>query len=131
MIILCHCTVEFPDWGAVTRFPDGTSVDATPHDTHHYHVIAHRLGYGGDTLAYCQEHEFAHAYMCQELLGSRSMVLWSLAHGHTPPKGEGLLEEMAAQQFQRWLRANERPILSGCDWDRLRDRARHLLAPTV
>jgi hypothetical protein len=36
-------------------------------------------------------------------------------------------EEIAAQTFQRWLRANERPIVSGVDWDRLKAEALELL----
>jgi hypothetical protein len=34
---------------------------------------------------------------------------------------------VAAQTFQRWLRANERPICSGLDWDGLKRDALDLL----
>lgn len=128
MIQLRFCTLEFTDWGAQTTFDDTSSVDAVPHDTHHYAIISHRLGYGDDVLAYCQEHEFAHAFVAERLLDDRSIVLWGLAHGKPVPRGEGLFEEMAAQTFQRWLRANERPIISGADWDELKHDALELLS---
>jgi hypothetical protein len=35
---------------------------------------------------------------------------------------------MAAQTFQRWLRANERPILGGVDWDDLKRDALCMMA---
>lgn len=128
MIALRYCTLEFPDWGAVTCFPDGTYVNATPHDTHHYHVVAHRLGYGDDILAYCQQHEFAHSFVAQELKNGPSVVLWELAHGRQADRGAVIYEEATAQTFQRWLQAGEMPIISGADWERMRVDARRLLA---
>lgn len=129
MIHLRHCTVEFTPEGATTRFPDGTSVDATPHpDDHHYSVVAHRLGYGDDILAYCQEHEVCHSLAAQWFWDEPSHVLWSLAHKQQVHRGKGIYEEMAAQTLQAWLRANVRPILSGADWSALKRDALELLA---
>lgn len=129
MIRLRFCSIEFTAAGAVTRFPDGTSVDATPHpDDPRYHVISHRLGYGSNVLAYCQIHEFAHAYLAERLRDRPSHVLWQLAHGQKVDRGEALYEEMATQQFQRWLHANEEPIVSCANWSKLKADALELLA---
>jgi len=117
-IHLRFCHVEYTDFGCVTRFPDGAEVSAWPHDMPHYHVIAHRTGYGDDLLAYCREHEVAHAFVAQFLRNDCSYVLLALAHGQKVNLGAALYEECMAQTFQRWVRANERPIIGGCDWDR-------------
>jgi hypothetical protein len=85
MIKLRFCTIEFTATGAITRFEDGTSYGALPHDEPHYHAVAHRLGYQGDILLYCQEHEHAHALIAEEF-GSHSPVIWALAHGENPPR---------------------------------------------
>jgi len=129
MIRLQYCTMEYTDWGIMTRFADGTEVGAYPHpEMPHYHVIAHRCGYGDDLMAYCREHEFAHEFVCETLLGTPSRILVTLAAGKMPDPAPSAFEEMAAQQFQRWLRANERPILGGVDWDALKAEALRLLA---
>jgi hypothetical protein len=129
MIRLTHCSIEWTDHGCVTRFPDGAEVGAYPHpEQPHYHVIAHRCGYGDDLLAYCREHEFCHALVAERFYDDVSFVLFPLAHKLKPPGGFALLEEIAAQTLQRWLRANERPILAGCDWDALKRDALELLA---
>jgi hypothetical protein len=127
MIELRFCSIEFGTDVVWTHFPDGTSCPATPHLTPHYHVIAHRCGYGDDVMAYAREHEFAHAF-CEERLHERpSRVLWALAHGSMLSGREAVYEEMIAQVFQRWLRANERPIVSGVDWDGMKRDALALL----
>lgn len=121
MINLDHCTVAWTDKGAQTTFPDGTHVEAWPHpEQAHYFVIAHRCGYGDDVLKYCREHELAHSFLAQELRGQASHVLEALAHGWALRRGTAVLEEMAVQAFQRWARANERPIIQGCEWDELK-----------
>ena len=121
MIELRFCAVERTEWGCVTRFPDGAEVSAHPHpEMPHYHIIAHRCGYGDDLLSYCVEHEVAHAFVAERLRGGPSYVLLALAHGEPVEPGAALYEEMVAQQFQRWVRANERPILGGADWDGLK-----------
>lgn len=127
LIKLRFCDLEFTEWGCVTRFPNGASVDAVPHDTPHYHVVSHRLGYGDDLLAYCREHEFAHAFVAERIMSAPSYVLWQLAEERRIDMGKALYEEIAAQTFQRWLRAGERPILSGADWDALKRDALELL----
>lgn len=132
MIVLRFCVIDFTAWGASTHFTDGATVNAVPHDTPHYHVIAHRLGYGDDLLRYCQEHEFCHSFIAERLKAAPSFVLHRLARGDRfdrdpRDRGEVLYEELAAQQLQRWLRANERPIVSGCDWDQLKHDALRLL----
>lgn len=120
-------TVEYTPDGCATHYPDGTHYGAQPHDTHHYHVIAHRCGYGDDILRYCREHEAAHHMVSEWIAGRRSEVLWPLCHGYDPDQAEAVMEEIAAQAFQRWLRANERPIIGGLDWDDLKARALALL----
>ena len=127
MITLAHCTITPTSWGCVTTLRDGTSFGAHPHDTHHYAVIAHRCGYGDDLMAFCVEHEFAHAFMAERLYGAPSPVMWGLAHDCPLDGPASVAEEVAAQVFQRWLRANERPIVGGVDWDGLKRDALGLL----
>lgn len=122
-LVLENCLLKWTERGAELAFDDGTGCEAWPHpEEPHYHVIAHRCGYGDDLLAYCREHELAHALIVQEFDSLPPVVQWSLAHGMEAPRGEALFEEIAAQTLQRWVRANERPILAGCDWDALKAR---------
>jgi hypothetical protein len=120
--------VTFYPEGAFTTYPDGATFAAQPHATPHYQVIAHRCGYGDDLLAYCREHE-----VCRHLIGEalyadgRSPVLWNLAHRVPVDDREAALEEAAVMTLQRWLRADERPIIGGVDWDALKRRALALL----
>jgi hypothetical protein len=127
VIQLRFASVEYTPQGCVSRFEDGTSFGAHPHDTPHYHVIAHRCGYGDDLLAYCREHEVCHHLICEWLYGAPSPILWKLAHGEELPPGYAAFEEFAAQALQRWVRANERPIIGGVDWDGIKIRAEVLL----
>jgi hypothetical protein len=121
MVQLRYCSIEWTDTGARTVFPDGAETVAWPHpEQPHYHVISHRCGYGDDVLAYCREHELAHALVAQEILGEPSHVLESLARGLTPDRGLAVVEEMAVATLLRWVRANERPIVANCDWDRIK-----------
>ena len=128
VIRLKYATLAYTPEGCTTTFQDGATADAAPHDLPHYHVVAHRLGYGDDLLAYCREHEFCHLFIEERLHDRPSLVLWSLAHGTTLSGSRAAYEEIAAQSFQRWLRANERPITSGVDWDGLKRDALRLLA---
>jgi hypothetical protein len=116
-------TLTHTPGGCVTTYDDGSSYGAHPHDTHHYHVIAHRCGYGDDILAYAREHEACHHIVSEWIMGRPSQVLWPLAHGYDPDPADAVQEEALTMTFQRWLRANERPIIGGVDWDGLKARA--------
>jgi hypothetical protein len=120
-IRLRFCELEYTPQGAVTHFRDGSSYGALPHDEPHYHAVAHRLGYAGDILAYCQEHELAHHLIAEEF-GSHSPVIWALAHGEEPPRMIAAAEEALAMTLQRHARANEVPLIEGVDWDALKCR---------
>jgi hypothetical protein len=126
MIRLRFAALDFTLEGAVTHFPDGTSWGALPHDEPHYHALAHRLGYQGDTLAYCREHELAH-HVIAEGFGSHSMVLFALAHGEKPAPMLAAAEESLAMNLQRYVRTNEHPFVDGADWLALRRRFLDLL----
>jgi hypothetical protein len=112
-ITLKHCTIVWTTEGCDTRFHDGTEVGACSHDVPHYYVIAHRLGYGDDLLAYTREHEFCHSFVAEKLFDQPSAVLWGVAHSAMLTGRQAAYEEFFAQGFQRFLRSNERPILSG------------------
>lgn len=118
------------DWGITTHFPDNTYLNATPHDTHHYHVIAHRCGYTDDIVRYCQEHEFFHIFVSTYVL-YRDSILHTLALGFIPARSQAVGEELLTQTMQRWVRANEEPIISDVDWYSLRTRALELLASSI
>jgi hypothetical protein len=127
MIQLRFCQVAYTDYGCRTTFLDGAFVDAIPHLTAHYHVISHRCGYGDDVLRYCREHEVCHSFLAERMDDATSDVLWDLAHDLPTPPQYAVTEEIAVQTFQRWLRANERPIVGGADWDGLKRDALGLL----
>jgi hypothetical protein len=56
MIELAFATVAATPFGCVTRFPDGAEIAARPHpELPHYHVVAHRCGYGDDLRAFAIE----------------------------------------------------------------------------
>jgi hypothetical protein len=121
MIQLRFASLEYTPEGAVTHFPDGSSWGALPHDTPAYHAIAHRLGYEGDTLRYCQEHELAHALIGEHFC-SHSPVIWALAHGEEPPAMIAAAEEALVLTLQRYARANEVPMVDRVDWPALKSR---------
>lgn len=127
MIQLRFASLEITPDGAVTHFPDGTRWGALPHDEPHYHALAHRLGYEGDTLRYCREHELAH-HCVAEHFNSHSPILWALAHDEKPPCLFVPAEEALAMALQRYARANEHPMVEGVDWSRLRARFLSLAA---
>lgn len=123
MLRLRHCSIQWTERGARVSFLGGAETEAWPHpDDHHYHVISHRLGYGDDVLRYCREHELAHAVIAEEFEDGPSYVLRMLARGETPDQRRAVLEEMAVATLLRWVRANEEPIIGGCDWDMLKIR---------
>ena len=98
MVRLKFCTVGWRDDGAVwTTFNDGSECPATSHDTHHYHVIAHRLGYGDDIASYTLEHEVMHSFVSEWFYDKPSPVLWAIAHGKMLPGKEAAFEEIVAQ----------------------------------
>lgn len=130
MIRLRYASIGWTTFGCVTVFEDGTEAPAVPHDSHHYHVVAHRLGYGDDILAYTREHDFTHSFIEERLHNRPSQVLWHVAHGSPLSGSESIYEELAAQSFQAWLRANQRPIASGIDWDALKRDALAMLDET-
>lgn len=116
-----------PD-GCASVYADGASFGALPHDTHHYHVIAHRCGYGDDILRYCREHEVCHHVVGEFFYGGRSPILWALAHDEPVEPAAAALEEAMTMAVQRWVRAAERPIIGGVAWDAVRDRVLAVLA---
>lgn len=129
LIRLRFATIERTDFGCVTRFDDGSFVNSIPHPQDpHYHVVAHRCGYEDDLHAYTLEHEFAHCLLAERLQQRASPVLWALAHGTEASAGDAALEELAVQSFQRYLRANEQPIVGGIDWGLMKREALALLA---
>jgi hypothetical protein len=121
VIELRFARLEYTPEGAVTYFRDGSSWGATPHDLPHYHALAHRLGYEGDILAYCREHELAH-HVLSEGFGSHSLVLFALAHGEQPTPMIAAAEESLALNLQRYARTGENPFVDGADWPSLKAR---------
>lgn len=130
IIPLQFCTVEWTDWGCITRFNDGAEAPSVPHLADaHYREITARLGYGDDLMAYCKAHDFCHCFLEERLHGRPSRVLWGLAHKRPLTAHDAAYEELAAQAFQRWLQAGEEPIVGpGVDWWGLKRAALELLA---
>lgn len=130
---LKFCTIEKTAEGCLSVFDDGTSVPSIPHpDDPHYHVVAHRLGYGeGHTLdvlhRYCYEHDFVHHFVAEYLFDAPSPSLWGVAHNDPVPEHHAACEEAIVMTFQRWLRANEQPIIAGVDWHAMKAAALRLI----
>jgi hypothetical protein len=132
-------TLTYAPGGCVTAYDDGTSYGAHPHDTPDYDEITRRCGYweawpglgpllrAQARLRYCREHEASHHIVSEWIMGRSSQVLWPLAHGYDPDPADAVQEEALTMTFQRWLRANERPIIGGVDWNGLKARALALL----
>jgi hypothetical protein len=133
-ITIGSATITYTPDGALTTYWDEASYGAQPHDTPDYATIAERCGYGvgpAARLAYCREHEVCHHVVSEWITGVESKVLWPLAHGFDPDPADAVLEEALAMAFQRWLRAGERPIIGGVDWDGLKARTLALLGESV
>ncbi|RSV15671.1 hypothetical protein CA235_07405 [Sphingomonas sp. ABOLF] len=138
-IPLTHATVTYTPEGCYSTFRDDSSYGALPHDTPDYDEIARRCGYwegwpglgpllrGQARLRYCREHEVCHHLVGEAFYNGPSPVLWALAHGSEVTLQEAALEEAMVMTLQRWLRANERPIIGGVEWSALKSRALALL----
>lgn len=141
--VLERAAVTLTDDGCYSTFADGTTWGAQPHDTPHYDEIARRCGYlppnncadptpiremtAAARMAYCREHEVFHHVVGEVFFFGPSPVLWKLAHGHDVDPMYAALEEAMVMTLQRWVRAGERPIIGGVDWDALRTRCLALL----
>jgi len=123
---LKHCDLRAWEWGCETVFPDGTSVPSTPHDTAHYHVISHRCGFGDDLNGYCLSHDLMHSLTQEWFYDRPSEVLWAIAHGQMLSGRAAASEEIVAQVAQRWVWANEQPIIGGVGWSAFKARALEL-----
>lgn len=69
--------------------------------------------------------------LSEELRGGPSAVLWALAHGYELSGPAAAFEELSVQAFQRYLRANEQPIVGGVDWGAMKRRALELLHQAI
>ena len=78
-------------------------------------------------LAYCREHEVFHHVVGAVFYFGPSPVLWRLAHGEPVDEKYAALEEATVMALQRWVRAGERPIIGGVDWDALKAQCLALL----
>lgn len=129
MIKLKHCIVEWVSEGVKTTFADDVATTAWPHvHDPHYAVATRRAGYLDDTMTYCREHDFLHAFLAEELADERSHVLWCSATNETPEPVRAYQEEALVQVFQCWLRADRECLIGEMPYHALRDKARGLLA---
>ncbi|MFS0771052.1 hypothetical protein [Sphingomonas sp. 1P08PE] len=149
MIRINDATVTYTADGAHTAYDDGSSYGAQPHATAHYDEIADRCGYlaratvatwpldpsddeeAAARLAYCREHEVFHHIVGGLFYGGRSPILWALAHGSEVTPEQAALEEAMVMTVQRWVRAGERPIIGGVEWDAVRANALALFEAAV
>jgi hypothetical protein len=122
MLQLKHASIKWTDFGC-TVFIGGKEIGAWPHpEMTDYHVVAARLGYQYDLLRYCREHELAHLLVEEWFHDRPSQVLAALAAGKMLSGKKAVYEESMAQQLQAFVRANQRPIVGGVDWDGLKAR---------
>lgn len=127
-------TCQWVKNGSLTTFPglERHSSNAYPHpEDPHYPVVAYECGYGDDLMAYCREHDFVHSFLadaCGELAGS-PVLWWEARCALHPYPLNAVREEALVIAFQRWLRANQAPIIAfpGYSWDELKRKAMHYL----
>jgi hypothetical protein len=132
VIPLRFCLVSFygDDQGGFvwTQYPGGQGWGGYPGGDQSYFALAARLGYGTDVMRYCLEHDFLHSFLCEQLYGRPSAVLYSLAHGRRHPDST-IGEEAIVQLFQGFLRAgwDMTAVAPDVDWWAIRDQARAIL----
>lgn len=134
------CTVSFYRTFVWTQFPTGQGwggvpdVGGDPEVDAAYRRLARKLGYGNDTLTYCQEHDFCHSFVEQEIFGRPSPILWALAHDRRHPDTT-VYEEALVQHFQGFMRGSDQDgqydmtaVAPDIEWCAVRQKAWDLLA---
>lgn len=116
MIRLRFCDIALTDWGCETRFHDGTSIGAHPHDEPDYHLVSADCGNPGDILGFCRDHDAIHSLVAEWFFGAPSRILWELAHDRSASPSIAVQEEALVQTCRRWVRADKRPIIADADW---------------
>lgn len=101
--------LDIYDDGIVTVFPGVGDLEACPQDNDEYRATALRLGYGGDLLLMCQEHEATHTLLAVMMGLPRSPTLFGVVTGNFWPHYR--TEEAAVLAFQANCRATGVSIL--------------------
>jgi hypothetical protein len=127
VISLKFCSIVWTPEGCDTHFDDGTIAGSKWHDTPHYHVASHRVGLGHNLLAYTRSHDVCHALVEEWMHDRPSQVLWGVAHNKMLSGRKSAYEEIATVAAQRWIHANEEPIISGVRWDAFKAKAIELM----
>lgn len=86
----------------VTTFADGTEAHACPHDTADYREHSRRSGAGDDVDRYCLEHDLAHVWFGEHVVGGESPVLRHVASGSEFPTEQLDAEEEITKLLQRY-----------------------------
>lgn len=89
--------------GSAIGMPCGAVIPGEPHNTDEYRATALSLGYGGDTLAMCRDHDPLHAMLCDWLGLPESYALREAAGLPTDPR-LAQMEEAAVIAVQRFMR---------------------------
>jgi hypothetical protein len=122
-------TFSYTPEGCRTVYSDGATLDSYPHlEMPHYYVISHRTGYGDDVMAYCREHDLFHHLVACFFGTISSSVLWRSAHSGDDGPIPAAYEEVLVMTCQKWVRANERPIIGDVNWDAFKAKALGVLA---
>jgi hypothetical protein len=102
--VLGQTVFEVWPYGCRAILPDGAEAQGAPQDTAEYRARAAALGYGGDTLSSCRDHDLLHAALCAWLGLPESPVLRHSAEGRGASDLTNL-EEDAVLAVQRFARA--------------------------
>jgi hypothetical protein len=112
-----------------TRWPDGVTLVAVPHETAEYAARARALGYSGGDPAWemCWQHEIAHHWLSWQFNHESSRVLRAVAEGREADPDLYGAEEDLVLAWQRFVTADEKtgPLrwLVWHDWDLDQERA--------
>jgi hypothetical protein len=114
------------DGGCFTRYEDGATWGAEPHDSADYLEITKRLQYASP-MAYAVAHEVSHNVLAEIGFNRRSVVLWPLAHGLPVNLQTAVGEECAVQSLQGFVQLGIRPIVGDAPWQLMADNVVEVL----
>lgn len=106
MNLVCRngTVIEVTEGGSRVTLPDGTVIEGNPQPDDEYRDTAEWLGYGGDTLAMCRDHDPLHALLT-DWLGLPASFSLRVAAGLDQPNALAGLEEEAVLALQKFVRA--------------------------
>jgi hypothetical protein len=125
---LKYCEVHFCKDGVATHFGQAVTTNWPWFDDANWLEIMRSAGYE-DTLQYCQEHDFFHAFLAERWFDKPSYVLRQAAHQLPIDPSASAWEERLIFDFQRAFTGYD--IDFPQSWDEAYSDARNILYETA